>query len=233
MSEEKTKIRVIKKASSSPAPAPAPAPKPAAASAQQPEKKVVVIKKKIVQVKAKVKEDRPAEPEKPAAPAPSAPAQENTAAAPSQPVSRPAAQPASKPRPLVQPAASRLASTVPAANRNLVGGERGMQTFLLFRDRWFQVPLPPTGPELSELSAEGRPITVRDRAAITETEVRARATGRTGVSTVRARDRTVHAGHSTVRAVSAVPVRPAHSVLPHSAVPAPVPWEVRARPLWT
>ena len=161
MSEEKTKIRVIKKASSSPAPAPAPAPKPAAASAQQPEKKVVVIKKKIVQVKAKVKEDRPAEPEKPAAPAPSAPVQENTAAATSQPVSRPAAQPAAKPRPLVQPAASRLASTVPAANRNLVGGERVKSTVLNGPVVIKNANLPPVpGQMVSGTPASNRPRVV-------------------------------------------------------------------------
>ncbi len=121
MSEEKTKVRVIKKSQNPVTPAPAAAP---AAPAAAPEKKVVVIKKKIVTVKAKVKEEKKEEAaaEQPAAarPVQSAPAKPEPA-----PVSKSAES-----KPLVQPSASRVASTVPAANRNIVGGERMRSTVL-------------------------------------------------------------------------------------------------------
>ena len=128
MSEEKAKIRVIKKGQGGTA-TPTPAQSTAPAAAPAPEKKVVVIKKKIVTVKVKEdkKEEAPqaapvqqkAEPQ--AAPKPASPAPAAKEAAPAQ-----------QRRPLVQPssgqarsaAPNRLASTVPAANRNLVGGER-------------------------------------------------------------------------------------------------------------
>ena len=118
MSEEKAKVRVIKK-SQTPAANASPAVQPAAT----PEKKVVVIKKKIVTVKARVKDEKKEE----AATVQTAavPAQAETQTANAQEAAR---KPAS--RPLVQPSSSRLASTVPAANRNLVGGERVRSTVL-------------------------------------------------------------------------------------------------------
>ena len=57
MSEEKTKIRVIKKSQTPAQSAPVQSAQQSAASSN-PEKKVVVIKKKIVTVKAKVKDEK-------------------------------------------------------------------------------------------------------------------------------------------------------------------------------
>ena len=118
MSEEKAKVRVIKK-SQTPAANASPAVQPAAT----PEKKVVVIKKKIVTVKARVKDEK--KEEAATVQTAAAPAQAETQTANAQEAAR---KPAS--RPLVQPSSSRLASTVPAANRNLVGGERVRSTVL-------------------------------------------------------------------------------------------------------
>lgn len=116
MSEEKTKIRVIKKSQST-ASAPAASQSAPAPATSSPEKKVVVIKKKIVTVKAKVKEDRKDENV-------SEKKTDEVAKATASPSSSSASpvRPASSP--LVKPAQSRLAASVPAANRNLVGGER-------------------------------------------------------------------------------------------------------------
>ena len=116
MSEEKTKIRVIKKSQST-ASAPAASQSAPAPAASSPEKKVVVIKKKIVTVKAKVKEDRKDENVSEKKADEVAKATASPSASSSSPV-RPASSP------LVKPAQSRLAASVPAANRNLVGGER-------------------------------------------------------------------------------------------------------------
>ena len=120
MSEEKTKIRVIKKSQgTTSAVAQTPA-QGSGAPSGAPEKKVVVIKKKIVTVKAKVKEDRKDE---------DVTGKKVDDAALSASVTKPSTVSTERPAksasaPLVQPSQSRLASSVPAANRNLVGGER-------------------------------------------------------------------------------------------------------------
>ena len=132
--KEKTKIRVIKKANPGTI---APAPAAPSAPAAEGQKKVVVIKKKIVTVKARVKEDRKEEAAE-AAPAPVQPAAgegapAKTPDAKSSASVRPATSPAARQdKPLVQPATSRHAapssqasmSGIPAANRNIIGGER-------------------------------------------------------------------------------------------------------------
>ncbi|MBO8443681.1 MAG: hypothetical protein IAC42_08020, partial [Spirochaetes bacterium] len=95
--KEKTKIRVIKKANPGTI---APAPAAPSAPAAEGQKKVVVIKKKIVTVKARVKEDRKEEAAE-AAPAPVQPAagecaQAKTPDAKSSASVRPATSPAAR-----------------------------------------------------------------------------------------------------------------------------------------
>ncbi len=117
MSEEKTKIRVIKKSQTPAQSAPVQSAQQSAASSN-PEKKVVVIKKKIVTVKAKVKDEKKEET------AAAAPVQQNVQAKPE--VRNTLVQPSVSPQ-IKQASSSgnsRLSPTVPAANRNLVGGER-------------------------------------------------------------------------------------------------------------
>ena len=117
MSEEKTKIRVIKKSQTPAQSAPGQSAQQSAASSN-PEKKVVVIKKKIVTVKAKVKDEKKEET------AAAAPVQQNVQAKPE--VRNTLVPPSVSPQ-IKQASSSgnsRLSPTVPAANRNLVGGER-------------------------------------------------------------------------------------------------------------
>ena len=120
MSEEKTKIRVIKKSQSPVPSATVQNNAQQAAASSNPEKKVVVIKKKIVTVKAKVKDEKKEE------------AVSSASSAPARPAAQVKAEKGTLVHPSVSPqirqtpsnGSSRLSQTVPAANRNLVGGER-------------------------------------------------------------------------------------------------------------